>query len=136
MLPLQHVRRWHIASVAFLVIVMIVAMMPAIWFWEDLARSGAKIFDKWLHFATFLILALWFAGQYRRQSYWLIALGLFSFGILIEICQRMVSYRTGDLIDLFADSAGILIGLSIAFAGIGGWSVRFEQWLQYRARSD
>ena len=136
MLPLQYERRWQFASVAVLILVMTAALMPAIWFWQNLARSNTQVLDKWVHLGTFLFLAIWFAGQYRRQSYWRIALGLISFGILIEICQRMVSYRTGDLDDLLADSVGILIGLGIAFAGVGGWSVRFEQWLQDRARSD
>ena len=134
MLPLQNARRWQMAGVTVLTIVLMAAMMPAIWFWQDLAR-GSRTYDKWLHFATFLLLAVWFSGQYSRQSYWRIALGLFSFGILIEICQLMVSYRSSEWMDLLADSVGILFGLAIAMAGVGGWSMRYEQWRQDRAKS-
>ena len=84
----------------------------------------------------FLLLAIWFSGQYSRRNYWRIAVGLFIFGVLIEISQRMVAYRTSDWMDLLADSVGILLGLAIAVAGVGGWSMRFEQWLQGRAKSD
>jgi VanZ family protein len=135
MLPLHHTRRWRLASVALLVTVTVAAMMPAIWIWRDLARMNLSPLDKWLHFFTFLFLAIWFAGQYHKRSYWRIALGLFAFGILIEVCQRMVSYRTSDLMDLAADTIGIVAGLGIAVIGVGGWSLRFEQWLRDRAES-
>jgi VanZ family protein len=135
-LPLQHSRRWRLAGAAVLALVMVSALMPAIWFWRDLARFSNWQYDKWLHLVIFLILAIWFSGQYSRRNYWRIAVGLFSFGVLIEISQRMVTYRTSDWMDLLADTVGILLGLAIALAGVGGWSMRFEQWLQDRAKSD
>ena len=135
MLPLQYTGRWRAAGVAVLVVVMFAALMPALWIWRGLTRFSLLPYDKALHFLTFTFLALWFAGQYRQQSYWRIGVGLLSFGILIELCQRMVSYRTSDWVDLLADSVGILAGLGIALMGVGGWSMRFEQWLQDRAKS-
>ncbi len=133
MLPLRHARRWQLASVAILSVVMTAAMMPEIWIWKNLSRSGIPLYDKWLHLTTFLALLVWFSGQYKPASYWRIVLGLLSFGILIEICQRMVSYRSGEWADLLADVLGIVLGLIIAVAGVGGWSLRFEQWVQDRA---
>lgn len=84
--------------------------------------------DKWLHGITFALLAIWFAGQYRPRSYWRIGAGLMIFGLLIEGCQRLVSYRSAEWFDVAADSAGIIIGLTVATAGIGGWSLRVEDW--------
>ena len=89
-------------------------------------------FDKWLHGITFALLAIWFSGQYARRHYVRIGIGLFLFGIIIELCQRMVSYRTAEWMDLFADSVGIAIGLAIAVAGVGGWSWRLEERLVRR----
>ena len=128
MLPLRFARRWHISSVALLVLVLASALMPAVWFFSDL-REFATWFsnvDKWLHGVTFMFLAVWFSGQYTRRSYWRIAAGLILFGLLIEGCQRLVSYRLAEWIDVAADSAGIFLGLIIALSGIGGWSLRFE----------
>jgi hypothetical protein len=42
----------------------------------------------------------------------------------------MIPYRSAEWQDLVADIGGIGIGLAIAVAGLGGWSLRFEQWLE------
>ena len=130
MLPLRYALRWQVASAALLLVVLAAAMMPAIWLWPDRVRieNWLDNLDKWAHLLTFAFLAVWFAGQYRRTSYWRIAAGLVGFGILIELCQRMVGYRSAEWLDLGADVAGIVLGLAIAFAGAGGWSQRFENW--------
>lgn len=134
MLPLRYAPRWRIASAILLIVVLLAALMPAVWLWPDRLRIAAWFggFDKWAHVSTFAVLAIWFAGQYRSASYWRIALGLITYGLLIEVCQRGVSYRTADWLDVAADAAGIIIGLVIASAGIGGWSLRFESWLLQR----
>lgn len=134
MLPLRHARFWRVADLVLLFLVLLSALMPAVWFWND--KVGALTWfenaDKWLHATTFLVLAIWFAGQYRRPSYWRIAVGLMLFGFLIEFCQSMVSYRSADWLDIGANTAGILVGLAVAMAGIGGWCQRVEDW--YLAR--
>ena len=128
MLPLRHVRRWQLASLLILIMVMIAALMPAVWFWDDRVKGIAwfQSVDKWLHGISFLVLTVWFAGLYRVQSYWRIALGLLAFGLFIELCQRMVTYRSADWLDVGADAAGIIVGLAISLAGVGGWSQRLE----------
>lgn len=130
MLPLQYARYWRIASILMLIIVLVATMAPAAWFLGD--KVGALEWfvhaDKWLHGVTFLILALWFSGQYRAQSYWRVAVGLMAFGFLIELCQLMISYRTADWIDIGANTAGIIAGLAVASAGLGGWCLRVEAW--------
>ena len=138
MLPLQHAIRWHAVSILLLLLVLVAALMPAVWFWTDRHSYVRWIVnaDKWLHGATFVILALWFAGQYRPGWYWRIALGLTLFGVFIEACQRLVTYRSADVLDIVADAAGIGIGLAVALAGTGGWSLRFEHWLALRQASD
>ena len=134
MLPLRHARFWRVADLVLLFLVLLSALMPAVWFWND--KVGALTWfenaDKWLHATTFLVLAIWFAGQYRRPSYWRIAVGLMLFGFLIEFCQLMVSYRSADWLDIGANTAGILVGLAVAMAGFGGWCLRVEDW--YLAR--
>ena len=130
MLPLNHSRQWRIASVVMMLLVLASALMPAVWFFDDRASmlSWLKYSDKWLHALTFLILSLWFAGQYRPRSYWRIAVGLMVFGLLIEFCQLLVSYRMADLADVGANTIGIVVGLLVALAGLGGWCLRVENW--------
>jgi hypothetical protein len=135
MLPLRYSRRWHAASMMLLLFVLAATMMPAVWFWSD-RHAFLTWFvdaDKWLHGITFVILALWFAGQYRPRSYWRIGVGLILFGFLIEGCQRLVTYRSADWFDIWADTAGIVVGLVIAAAGLGGWSLRIENWYLRRS---
>ena len=131
MLPLRHLRLWRIASVMLLVVVLTAALMPAVWFWDD-KTAGLKWvsgIDKWMHGVTFAVLALWFTGLYARSSYWKIGIGLIVFGLAIEGCQRLVTYRTADLADVWSDLAGIVIGLLIGALGSGGWCLRAEKYL-------
>ena len=132
MLSLRYARRWQIAGILLLAMVQAAALVPADWLWSEGPNSLFFISDKWLHGITFTALALWFSGQYARHSYWRLVTGLIAFGILIEMSQRMVSYRTADWMDFLADLLGVATGMAIALAGVGGWCVRFEEWLHNR----
>ncbi len=132
MLPLRYTRRWRAAGVILLVLVLAAMLMPTVWVSKGEYLKWFVYVDKWLHGITFIFLAIWFAGQYRPVSYWRIAIGLLAFGVLTEFCQRLVTYRSADWFDLVADAAGIGIGLVIALAGLGGWSLRLEKWLEAR----
>ncbi len=130
MLPLRYAGRWQIAGIAVLIVVLVAALTPAIWFMPDLRGAGFVLSDKWLHGITFAILTVWFSGQFARRAYWRLAVGMLAFGGLIEVCQYFLEYRSAELLDLVADVIGIIAGLAIAFAGAGGWSLRVENWLE------
>jgi len=132
MLELQYPKLWRLASFAGLGVVLTGTLIPPHWLWPDDPRSAFSVSDKWLHGMTFAFLAVWFSGQYARSSYWRIALGLIAFGLLIEVLQRAVSYRSAESGDMLADAIGIGAGLLIAMAGAGGWSVHLETWLRKR----
>jgi VanZ family protein len=134
MLPLRHEKRWRLAGIVLLLAVLLATFMPNLWFAQS---SKFLLSDKWLHLLTFLFLSLWFTGQYSRSAYWRLVLGLTAFGVLIELGQGMIPYRSAEWLDLVADVGGIGIGLIIAIAGLGGWSLRFELWLEKsRVNSD
>lgn len=135
MLPLRYARRWRVAGGVLLVGVLAATLMPAVWLWPNKVRM-LRLFleiDKWFHILSFVFLAVWFSGQYRRADYWRIGAGLLAFGVFIEACQRMVTYRSAEWWDIVADGAGILVGLLIALAGAGGWSQRLEMRLSTRS---
>ena len=101
MLPLRYAPMWRAVSVLLLLIVIAAAIAPAMWLWPDrvsIVRWFGDI-DKWAHGLTFALLAIWFAGQYRPTAYWRIALGLVAYGVLIEILQRLVGYRSAEWLD-------------------------------------
>lgn len=129
MLPLRHVQLWRVLSATLLLCVLLAALAPTWWF--D-SRAQALLWlenaDKWLHAVTFLGLSLWFAGLFARSAWWRVAAGLMLFGFVIEGCQLMVGYRMADWIDIGANTLGILLGLALAGAGLGGWGLRFEDW--------
>ena len=130
MLPLRHVKHWRIVGIVILFVILMLAVLPSLWFWSAISYSKFPLLDKWLHILTFLFLFLWFSGQYHRSSYWRLIVGLTIFGAVIELCQSMVSYRTTEWMDLVADIFGIGIALIIAIFGAGGWSLRLEQWIE------
>jgi VanZ family protein len=134
MLSLRYARRWRTAGIVLLLLVLAATLMPVVWLWSDRRQVIAWFFefDKWLHGITFVFLAIWFSGQYPPRSYWRIGIGLIFFGLLIEASQRMVTYRSAELFDIVADAAGIAVGLVIAVAGAGGWSLRIEDWYARR----
>ena len=105
---------------------------PAFGLFSSSAVHTLFAFDKWLHGFTFLFLTVWFTGQYARRAYWRVIVGLTLFGVFIEFCQRFLTYRTSDPADVAANVAGIVLGLAIALAGLGGWSLRVESWLMAR----
>jgi VanZ family protein len=131
MLPLPHARRWRGAGFLLLVAVFILALVPMAWILPiELSLDTRFIHgDKVLHCLTFAVLTIWFAGQYGKESYWRLGAGLVVFGMLIEISQYFVSYRSSDWFDLTADVIGIVAGLVIALSGLGGWTVWVENQL-------
>ncbi|MEM1176493.1 MAG: VanZ family protein [Pseudomonadota bacterium] len=138
MLPLRWARGWQVASIILLVLVLVAGVAPVVWLWPDrgdVVRYFAHI-DKWAHAVTFMFLALWFCGQYTRQAYWRIALGLLVYGIVIEAAQRMVGYRTADPFDVVANISGIGVGLTLGLLGAGGWSQWFERLVAGRRELD
>jgi hypothetical protein len=137
MLPLRYRRRWQLISLVILLGVLVAAMVPGVGIWGDKAISliWFQGIDKWVHGFTFLGLSVWFSGLYARATYWRIGIGLLAFGIVIELCQRMVSYRTSEWFDVAADAAGITVGLLVAVVGVGGWCLQAEEYFA-RRRSD
>ena len=125
---------WRVLSILILIVVLLAAMSPALWFFDNRANalSWFQNADKWLHALTFVVLSMWFSGLLERRRYWVIAIGLTVFGFFVEFCQLQVSYRTADWIDIVANTAGIIVGLAVAVAGLGGWGLRFEDWYTRR----
>ena len=133
MLPLRYARLWRVLSAILLLFALAAALAPSSWFdTKTEALSWFEHADKWLHGLTFLGLTVWFSGLVARRAWGRMAVGLFLFGLLIEACQLLLGYRMAEWVDLGADTLGILLGMAIAAAGLGGWGLRIEEWYSGR----
>lgn len=127
MLSVRHVRLWRVLSCIVLAAMIVVCLLPA----QELPNTGIN--DKWEHSIGYVLLTLWFAGLYPRSRYWVVALGLFLMGVVIEFAQAgMHMGRQGDVHDVIANSIGIVAGVLLALAGLGGWVQWIDGWTRAR----
>ena len=124
MLPLRYPRLWLTLGWTAVVFAIVVSLAPI----SQLPQPGVS--DKTEHFVAYLLLTLWFAGIYPRSRYWIIAIGLCVMGVLIEFAQGAMHYgRQADIMDVFANSSGIVAGLLLSLLLLGGWAQRIESVL-------
>lgn len=73
-------------------------------------QSSVNLSDKLLHFFCFLYLIIisWLSRIISKEL-WLYVIVL-AYGILIEIVQMYIPYRSFEFLDIFADFVGILAG--------------------------
>lgn len=77
-------------------------------------------FDKIEHFGAYCILGAWF-GAILPGCYLRIFIALTICGAAIEVLQSMTGYRSGDVLDMVADMAGIGAGFLLAGSGLMRW---------------
>jgi hypothetical protein len=122
MKPLRFTYAWLAGGIVLMILVLDSTLLPG-------AGRGMWLNDKWAHFLAFFILMTWFSGVFRgRVAPW-VALGLLGFGILIEIIQSRLPYRSAELADVWFDAGGILFAWGLAAAGIGRWTMFLESRL-------
>jgi VanZ family protein len=127
MLPVKHVGLWRVLSCVLIAAALVVCLMPG----KDV--PDLHVSDKFEHSALYAGLFVWFAGIYPRSRYWVVAIGLFLFGIGIELAQAgMHMGRQGDIHDVMANTGGLAIGAVLAFAGLGGWAQWIDGWTRGR----
>jgi len=85
--------------------------------------------DKMAHGLAFVALMAWFCGVFEMRFAPLVAVALLCLGILIELLQQQLTYRSAELADSRADIAGIGVGWALAAAGLQRWAARVESWI-------
>jgi VanZ family protein len=122
LLALRHPRVWLVSGWLLIVGAIIANLMPA----HDLPKLGG-INDKMEHIVGYLVLSLWFAGIYPRVRYPMIGVALLLLGIVIEGLQSAMHMgRQADITDVYANTVGIVLGLTLALLWLGGWAMRVE----------
>jgi VanZ family protein len=71
--------------------------------------------DKLAHLLAYGVLMFWFGQVYpRRQTRSLYAVGLVAMGVGLEHIQGLLGYRTYDVLDMYANSLGVVLGWFMA----------------------
>ena len=124
LLALRHPRLWLVSGWILIVLATIASLVPV----QELPKLGG-ISDKLEHVVGYGVLSLWFAGIYPKSRYPMIAVALLVMGIVIEGLQGAMKLgRQADLRDVYANSLGVICGLTLALAWLGGWAQRIETW--------
>lgn len=124
MIALRYRATWIFASVLLVLLVVWGSLQTSV---PTPALGG---FDKFEHFGTYTVLAVWFTGFARKARYWVVAVALVALGLAMEIAQfAMHAGRTADPLDMAANAAGITFGVLLALIATGGWVQKVEAWL-------
>jgi hypothetical protein len=108
---------WAQLFVIALLGLMVLALWPATGGQDWFAQA-----DKVRHAGAFCVLwgLGWRAGLRRG---WALAVGLVSFGVVIELAQSLTPDREASALDVLADAVGVLLGW-VLFSGPRGWLAR------------
>lgn len=122
MKPLRYPFFWLAGGIVLMLLVLYFSIIP-------MGGRQVGIGDKVAHLLVFLFLMVWFCGVFRSRARPWVAIGLFAFGILIEIIQSRVPHRSAEIFDAYADAFGIMIGWGLAGIGLGHWTALLESWM-------
>ena len=122
MLSLPHARMLLVIGWLLIAIIVVGSLMPAG------LDVGFRVSDKLRHFAGYFVLMLYFSGLYPRERHPLLALAFFLLGAALEILQgTLTATRHMDLIDLTANTLGIVLGFVFARLGVAEWARRIDR---------
>jgi VanZ family protein len=130
MLPLRFPRAWFFAGLLIMALVLVATLSPS-----GSTTTVSFLSDKAAHFFAFMMLMLWFCGVFRLPFTPLVALGLLAFGVLIELLQSRLPYRSAEVADALYDVGGIAAGWLLAVLGASRWTRVVEDWLPPGPRS-
>lgn len=122
-LSLRHPKVWLGLGWMFIAGAVVASLVPV------QQQPPTHMSDKLEHSLAYALLTVWFTGAYPRSSYARIGLAMLALGIGIEVAQGAMPFgRQMDFRDVIANSLGIIVGLVIAWIGLGGWAQRIETW--------
>ena len=88
-------------------------LVAAIWILSLIPPTGIPMpsSDKSGHFIAYFVTMAWFILCYQQTT--IIAGALIGMGILLEFLQGLTGYRQFDLLDMLANSGGVMVAWSL-----------------------
>ena len=121
MLPLRFPWFWQSLGWALVLAVCVASLLPGP------ALPQIPVSDKFEHAVTYFLLMVWFAGLYPRARHLRIGLLLVGLGLALDIAQAPLETRQFDLLDVAANTGGILLALALSRLLLEGWCGRVER---------
>ncbi|MFK8084077.1 MAG: VanZ family protein [Granulosicoccus sp.] len=90
--------------------------------------TAVMLQDKVLHTLAYACLMGWFAQIYRHDLTRLVlVIGLTGLGVSIEFVQGTTGYRQFDVMDMVANTSGVLLAWALAYTRVGNVLAWTEQ---------
>ncbi len=125
MLSVTHLRFRRLWIAVGILLILLVAISSIITIPAPLKVFMLK--DKVLHTLAYAGLMGWFSQIYRHDlTRLLLAAGLVLMGVGIEYAQGMTTTRQFDVLDMVANTSGVLLAWALAYTWIGTLLARFE----------
>ncbi len=121
--PLRYRYIWLSGGLFLVGLVLYMTLMPS-------APGPALLNDKIAHGIAFMALMTWFSGIFTMRVSPFVAIVLLCLGVLIELVQQQLTYRSAELMDGLADLGGIFAGWALAAAGLQHWASLIESWFK------
>jgi VanZ family protein len=114
MQPLLYLRWWQSAGWALVGLVTVLSLVPSPP--ETLSFQGG---DKVLHLAAYTGLTLWFGAIYLPgQRRYRMGAFLILMGLILELAQGVIGYRSLQGLDMIANTLGVGLGLLLSRTGL------------------
>jgi VanZ family protein len=83
--------------------------------------------DKVMHFMVYTFLMLWFGCCYMPgKTYRYLGIGFILMGIVLEIIQGLVGYRSMEYFDMLVNSIGVAMGWLLAGTRLSSALIQIE----------
>ena len=84
--------------------------------------------DKVMHVSAYACLMGWFTQIYRHDlTRLLLVITFIAMGILIEVLQSMTPTRQFEVLDMVANTSGVVLAWALAYTWFGGLLAAFEK---------
>jgi VanZ family protein len=118
---LRHGPAWFVLGLLIVAGIVAGSLLPS----SDL--PDLRLWDKFEHAFSYALLSFWYGSIVGRRALPLTFVAMLAFGGAMELLQGgMHLGRTADMMDMAANTTGILIGLGLSQTPLGSWAQRFE----------